>query len=220
VTSDRAYVVVDPYRAPVGIPRRPRRPAADATRRRLLDNGRRIFARDGYAGAGTQEIVGAAAVAPTALYHHFGSKLGLFIAVGTEVYDTFIGHLSAAVAAAETFDGRLDSLIRAAGELHRSDPTLAPMTVTVQLEVARNEQIREAMKDALASFWAFVTDIARTAPADLLESAGEWAVTLAVVALMQGMGSVGATLHDPDDLVATTVVLRRLLSSRPEGTDR
>lgn len=192
---------------------RPRRPAGNATRRRLLDSGRRIFARDGFAGAGTQEIVAAAAVAPTALYHHFGSKLGLFVAVGSEVYDIFIGQLSAATASSETFNGRLDALIRASGELHRADPTLAPMTVTVQLEVARSEQIRAAMTDTLASLREFVTGIARTAPADLVESVGERAIALAIVGLMQAMGSLGATLHDPNDLVATTEVLRHLLLS-------
>jgi AcrR family transcriptional regulator len=192
---------------------RPRRPAGDATRRRLLDSGRRIFAEEGFAGAGTQEIVAAAGVAPTALYHHFGNKLGLFVAVGAEVYDIFIGHLRAALDPAESFDRRLDALIRASGELHRSDPTLAPMTVTVQLEVARNEQIREAMTGTFASFSAFVTDIARTAPTDLTQSVGVRGVALTIVGLLQGMGSLGATLHDPDDLVATTVVLRRLLAA-------
>ncbi|TAM65652.1 TetR/AcrR family transcriptional regulator [Mycobacterium sp.] len=192
---------------------RRRRPAGDATRRRLLDSGRRIFAEEGFAGAGTQEIVMAAGVAPTALYHHFGNKLGLFVAVGAEVYDVFIGHLRAAVATAESFDDRLDALMRASGELHRSDPTLAPMTVTVQLEVARNEQIRAAMSDTFASFSAFVTDIARTAPADLTENVGVRGVALTIVGIMQGLGSLGATLHDPDDLVATTVVLRRLLAA-------
>jgi len=192
---------------------RPRRPAGDATRRRLLDSGRRIFAEEGFAGAGTQEIVAAAGVAPTALYHHFGNKLGLFVAVGAEVYDVFIGRLRAAVASAESFDDRLDALMRASGEVHRSDPTLAPMTVTVQLEVARSEQIRDAMSATFASFSAFVTDLARTAPADLTESVGVRGVALTIVGLLQGLGSLGATLHDPDDLVATTVVLRRLLAA-------
>jgi hypothetical protein len=87
--------------------------------------------------------------------------------------------------------------------------------------VSRNEQIREGMQDALESFSTFVTDLARTAPPDLLESVGARAVTLAIVALLQGLASLGATLHDPDDLVATTVVLRRLLlSSRTDGVDR
>ncbi len=192
---------------------RPRRPAGDATRRRLLDSGRRIFAEKGFAGAGTQEIVAAAGVAPTALYHHFGNKLGLFVAVGAEVFDAFIGYLSAAVAFAESFVERLDALLRASGEVHRSDPTLAPMTVTVQLEVARSEQIRAAMSGTFTTFSAFVADIARTAPADLTTRVGVRGVALTIVGLMQGMGSLGATLHDPDDLVATTVVLRRLLAA-------
>ena len=199
---------------------RPQRPAGDVTRRRLLDSGRRVFAEKGFAGAGTQEIVADAGVAPTALYHHFGNKLGLFVAVGAEVYDIFIDHLSAAIAAAQSFDERLDALLRASGELHRSDPTLAPLTFTVQLEVARSEQIRAAMVPTLMALSTFVTDLARTAPADLTASVGVRGVTLAIVGLLQGMGSLGATLHDPDDLVATTVVLRRLLSGRTDEADR
>lgn len=195
---------------------RSQRPAGDATRRRLLDSGRRIFSQDGFAGAGTQEIVAAAGVAPTALYHHFGSKLGLFVAIGAEVYDIFIDHLSAAIASAESFDRRLDALIRASGELHQSDPTIAPMVFTIQLEVARSEEIREAMIATLVSFSAFVADIAQTAPVDLQERVGVRAVALAIVGLLQGMGTLGATLHDPNDLIATTVVLRRLLCQQTD----
>ena len=190
---------------------RPQRPAGNATRRRLLDGGRRIFAREGFAGAGTQEIVaGCRAVAPDGALPPFRQQVGIVFAVGSEVYDIshrppecrdrILGILQWPV-------GRADSGIRRV--IGRS--TLAPMTVTVQLEVARNERIRAAMADTLASFWEFVTDIARTAPADLVEIVGVRAVALAIVGLLQGMGSLGATLHDPNDLVATTVVLRRLL---------
>ncbi len=87
------------------------------------------------------------------------------------------------------------------------------MTVTVQLEVARSEQIRAAMSATFASFSAFVTDIARTAPAALTESVGVRGVALTIVGILEGLGSLGATLQDPDDLVATTVVLRRLLAA-------
>jgi AcrR family transcriptional regulator len=52
-----------------------------ATRARLLDAGRRLFASEGYAAVTTQGIVDAAGVTRGALYHQFGDKSGLFAAV-------------------------------------------------------------------------------------------------------------------------------------------
>jgi AcrR family transcriptional regulator len=56
-----------------------------ATRARLLDAGRRLFATDGYAAVSTQAIVDTAGVTRGALYHQFSDKAGLFDAVYEEV---------------------------------------------------------------------------------------------------------------------------------------
>lgn len=53
----------------------------EATMKKLIQIARDIFARDGYANAATEEIVQLAGVTRGALYHHFGSKEGLFQAV-------------------------------------------------------------------------------------------------------------------------------------------
>jgi AcrR family transcriptional regulator len=53
----------------------------EATTARLIDIARAIFTRDGYGGTATEEIVAQAGVTRGALYHHFGSKEGLFKAV-------------------------------------------------------------------------------------------------------------------------------------------
>jgi AcrR family transcriptional regulator len=54
---------------------------SEATVARLIQVACEIFTRDGYAGAATEEIVQLASVTRGALYHHFGSKEGLFKAV-------------------------------------------------------------------------------------------------------------------------------------------
>jgi AcrR family transcriptional regulator len=54
---------------------------ARATRSLLLDAGRELFSRRGFAGAGIEEIAEHAGVTTGALYHHFGNKRGLFRAV-------------------------------------------------------------------------------------------------------------------------------------------
>ncbi|MCL4254460.1 MAG: TetR/AcrR family transcriptional regulator [Anaerolineae bacterium] len=53
----------------------------EATMKKLIQIARDIFTRDGYAHTATEEIVQLAGVTRGALYHHFGSKEGLFQAV-------------------------------------------------------------------------------------------------------------------------------------------
>src|SRR5438477_1572020 len=67
-----------------------------ATRDALLGAGRRLFAENGYAGTGREEIVAAAGVTRGALQHHYGDKVSLFRAV----YETVEQEIVDAVARA------------------------------------------------------------------------------------------------------------------------
>jgi AcrR family transcriptional regulator len=196
---------------PMRAPTRPQRAPGIATRRRLLDAGRLIFARDGVSGAATGDIVNEAGVAPTALYHHFGSKAGLFLAVAGEVYELFIGGLRGAVDQTTDFHSALDALITRAGELHASDPTIAPMAITVQLEVQRSATLRHELAEPLAAFRQLADDIARTAPPELLGERGPRSMALAITGLMNGLCSLAATLHDPRMFIDAAASLRSLV---------
>ena len=57
----------------------------EATRARLLEAGRKLFASRGYDAVGTEDLVAAAGVTRGALYHHFDGKRGLFAAVFEQV---------------------------------------------------------------------------------------------------------------------------------------
>jgi AcrR family transcriptional regulator len=75
-----------------------------ATRARLLEAGRHLFAADGYAAVPTQAIVDAAGVTRGALYHQFGDKSGLFAEVYEDVERDLVTRISARIVAAEPVD--------------------------------------------------------------------------------------------------------------------
>jgi AcrR family transcriptional regulator len=81
-------------------PRRTQAERTAATRARLLDAGRTLFANDGYAAVSTQAIVDAAGVTRGALYHQFADKAGLFDAVYEEVERDVVAAIMTRIAAA------------------------------------------------------------------------------------------------------------------------
>ena len=66
-------------------PRRTQAERTSATRRALLDAARAQFAERGFSGTGREQVAAAAGVTRGALYHHFGTKEGLFRAVVEEL---------------------------------------------------------------------------------------------------------------------------------------
>jgi AcrR family transcriptional regulator len=74
---------------------------SEATRAALIQAARKLFARRGYAGVGTEEIVRCARVTRGALYHHFASKEDLFRAVFEQLEAELTNRIAAVAAAAE-----------------------------------------------------------------------------------------------------------------------
>lgn len=66
------------------------------TRQTLIDVARVLFARDGYADTGTEDIVQQAGVTRGALYHHFIGKRDLFEAVYVDLQDELRDRILAA----------------------------------------------------------------------------------------------------------------------------
>jgi AcrR family transcriptional regulator len=71
---------------------------AESTRRALLREARRLFARRGYANVSLEEICRRARVTKGALYHHFRDKRDLFRTVCREVEEDWVAQTLAAAA--------------------------------------------------------------------------------------------------------------------------
>ena len=80
-------------------PQRTQSERSDATRTALIAAARPLFAQRGYADVGTEQIVRAAGVTRGALYHHFGGKDKLFLAVFEDVEDELLELIGARVVA-------------------------------------------------------------------------------------------------------------------------
>ena len=72
---------------------------SEATRARLIEVARDLFAERGYADVGTEEIVRAAEVTRGALYHHFADKEDLFRAVHHAGEEALTAEIGAKIAA-------------------------------------------------------------------------------------------------------------------------
>ena len=77
------------------VPRRTAEEAA-ATRRRLLEEGRRLFVTHGYERVTADDLAAAAGLTRGALHHHFGDKRGLFEAVYAETLAEFDAQITEA----------------------------------------------------------------------------------------------------------------------------
>jgi AcrR family transcriptional regulator len=99
----------------------------EATQRMLRRQARKLFAKKGYSGANTNELVERASVTKGALYHHFANKRDLYYAVVEDMERELVERLEAAGAGRAPWD-RLSAMCNAYIEACR-DPALARMLV-------------------------------------------------------------------------------------------
>jgi AcrR family transcriptional regulator len=133
--------------AAVGAKRRGRPPASDSaeTRRRILDIARVRFASSGYDSATNRALAEEVGITAGALYHYFGSKLDLYVAVNDDVWERIDGRLGEAVDTADGFVGKFEALLDTAHELNEEDPTLAAFVGSIRADMRRHPEIAEAL---------------------------------------------------------------------------
>ncbi len=83
-----------------------------ARSRAILSTASRLFAEKGYSNATTSEIAREAGVAEGTLYHHFGSKDGIFLTLFDETIDGFLAGIGELLARETTGREALAALAR------------------------------------------------------------------------------------------------------------
>jgi AcrR family transcriptional regulator len=117
------------------------------TRRRILDIARARFAASGYESATNRALAAEVGITAGALYHYFGSKLDLYVAVNDDVWEHLDDTLGVAVDQADGFVGKFEALLDMAHTLNEQDPTLAAFVGSIRSDMRRHPEIAEALGD-------------------------------------------------------------------------
>jgi AcrR family transcriptional regulator len=181
-----------------------RTPRALATERALTAAARSVFARQGYAGARVEDVVGQAGVSHGTFYTYFENKSAVLRRLVEESADRLL-----AVAAAP-WEGQdvEDALIDVIGSILEVFADEADV-IRVWLEAAASEPSFAAMlRDVRANFAARVADDLRPA----LEGTGHDArvAAAALVGMVEGYATErypGATVAERDEAVVTLAAL-------------
>jgi AcrR family transcriptional regulator len=115
------------------------------TKQRILEIARAAFAFGGYDGSTNRELATKAGITSGALYHYFGSKLDLYLAVHEDVQQRVYGRFNAAADDAVGFLGKFEAILDVAHELNESDPTFAAFLGAVRTDMRRHPEIAAAL---------------------------------------------------------------------------
>ena len=144
-------------------PRRRGRPADSdgLTRERILAAARECFAESGYVAASTHMVAARVGLTTGALYHHFGSKRDLYMAVFEEVEELIFNRFREAAEPHATFGSKVEAMLDETVRLSKAEPTVAGFVLSVTGDMARHPDLQEAVESTWVrrdSFFAEVVE--------------------------------------------------------------
>ena len=195
--------------------RRGRPPAANSaeTKERILRMARERFAELGYAATTNKDIAAAADITTGAIYHYFGSKRDLYLAVFEEVERQVFERFEEAAGRGSTFVDRLVLILDEAVAINREDGSIATFFVSVPLDSVRNPElaglVRTQGRHSRDFFHRLVLD--GVALGEVPSGVPPEHVTNMLMALTAGLARFSTLVGDPDLHAQTTRVFEQLI---------
>ena len=110
-------------------------PQRDASSRdKILEVAEALYARRGFAGVGMREVAEAAGLGKSSLFHHFRSKVQLYLAVHERVLGRLDDRLSAVLASDASPGEKLDRWVDAAIDVFAEQPSSARILLRALVE--------------------------------------------------------------------------------------
>lgn len=129
------------------------------TRNRILQIARETFAVLGFEMTTNREIATRAGVTSAALYHYFGSKLDLYLAVHDYTQDLVYSRFSECIRGHDTFVGQFTAILDEAHEMNRVDHSVAQFLGAVRVDVIRHPEMQVSVEPRSRQREAFFADI-------------------------------------------------------------
>jgi TetR/AcrR family transcriptional repressor of uid operon len=132
------------------------------TGQRILMAARECFAESGYVAASTHMVASRVGLTTGALYHHFGSKRELYLAVLEEVEEFMYDRFRAAAEPHSTFTAKVEAMLDETVRLNKTDPATAGFALSVTGDMARHPDLQAALASAWSrrdSFFAEVVEL-------------------------------------------------------------
>jgi AcrR family transcriptional regulator len=121
--------------------------SSHASRERILEAATELFAQQGYAGTGVDQLAARSGIAKTAIYYHFGNKAGLLAAALERAASTWIEGIDQASRQAGDWSSRLDSALAGMRTLLEEKPWIFKLMQILAFEVGEeNPEIRETLQ--------------------------------------------------------------------------
>ncbi len=205
-----------------------RSPRRDATRERVLDAARDVFADRGVNGATVEEICDRAGFTRGAFYSNFADKADVLEALVAREHARLLAHLDATLALAEDGGLALDvdtapGLAAVVDQVLGSIPADRELTlVMTELEIhaVREPAMSASFREADARFRARIASVIERgmelAGRELLADAADVAdAAVAVVARSVRRALLAGAGADPDEMARSVLPLLLLGASRP-----
>jgi AcrR family transcriptional regulator len=120
---------------------------SQASRERILEAATELFAQQGYAGTGVDQLAARSGIAKTAIYYHFGNKAGLLAAALERAASTWIEGIDQASRRAGDWSSRLDSALAGMRALLEEKPWIFKLMQILAFEVAEEKpEIRDTLQ--------------------------------------------------------------------------
>lgn len=181
------------------------------TRALVIQKARTVFAEKGYADASLAEIVAAAEVTTGAVYHHFGDKKGLFLAVAEAVEGDILAAVGQAAAGNADPWGRLlagvDAMLDVCAEAEVQRIVFVDAPTVIGPAAWREVELRYsfgAMREALGALQ--LAGLIRSGSADMLAS-------IMLGALIESVRAVARSDDRPAALREARETVGRLFAS-------
>jgi AcrR family transcriptional regulator len=181
-------------------PGRPRAADGHDTQLQLLDAALTKFAVDGLAGTSTRAILQTAGVTSATLYHHFGSKRGLYIATYRYALQLVTEQYERAIAGCASLQEELAAILQAAEQIMRKRHAITALVLRAQTELTSTELAENAYPEPARDFVAGMA--CRAVERGDVAKGDAMAVELLVPSLLWGLSIVARTTSSRRALVS------------------